>query len=685
MISNRNNFNPLIKIAFKASLLASMIALAACGGGGSDGFYGSASSGNSGTGGGTNTDVTTNSAVNITSLEINDSDTGNGIPSIGVNGAIAKVKVTNANGTPISDALVKFTGSEELVFGNASSSVLTDETGTAQLFFKPVSTQISGAYNITAEATYNGASITRNKYINVAATNIDLSALQLGDSILQSSGQTSVSLKVTDTTTKSGINGVPVSFSADCGQVNPNTYTSANQGDVVVTYKAVNIDGTLCSGTASINASTSNGFSNVSNRASIAIAAPSATAIVFPEGQDTIIGIEGSGSVSQALVSFKLYSNSTPLPGQEVEFSLVKSPFGLTIGQKGQSTWTVKTDENGDAPITIFPGTTPGPVEIKATIKDNPAIFALSKNITVATARPSQNNLSLSLSINSVEGWNTDGRTANVTMRVADKFGNAVPNGTILNFTAEGGQIGNSCSTQQVDKISLCSVTFSSQDFRPRNGRITILGIAEGEKLYMDNNKNNTFDSGDTLTRNIGDAYRDDNEDTAYDPGEFIYPLRTRETGECGSALALEPNIPQSCNNGLDAPLRRQTVIMLASSDPFFDNVTANTSVLAFDLYSFGATNNMSQPNLPMPSDTTVTAEINDNTENNISCKIIAESGYAKIPAVLDSKFGTVNGDVQRVSTRHTYGFSGCVPGDSVSITTTTPSGVSVKNSWVLI
>ncbi|RYY80212.1 MAG: hypothetical protein EOO69_03715 [Moraxellaceae bacterium] len=683
MISDSKNFNLLQNTGLKATLLATMIALSACGGGGSEGYFGNnGSSGNSGTDGNTDTGGTTQS-VNISTLEINDPDTGSAISSVGVNGAMAKVKVTTATGTPVVGALVKFSGGEELLFGNASSSVLTDQTGTAQLFFKPSSTQISGAYTLTADATFNGVTDTESKYINIAATNIDLSALQLGASTLQSSGQTSVSLKVIDSTTKNGINGVAVSFVADCGQINPDTSTSANQGDVLVTYKGVNADGTLCSGTVNLTASTNSGSNNVSKKTTLTIAAPNATAIMFPEGQNTIIGIEGSGSVSQAILNFRVYSNSTPLPGKEIEFSLVKSPFGLTIGQKGQTTWTVRTDEAGNAPITIFPGTTPGPVEIKATVKDNPTIFALSKNITVATARPSQNNLSLSLSINSIEGWNTDGRTATVTMRVADKFGNAVPDGTVLNFTAEGGQIGNSCSTQQVDKISLCSITFSSQDFRPRNGRITVLGVVEGEKLYIDNNKNNAFDQGDTLSRNIGDAYRDDNEDGAYNAGEFIYPLRTGETGSCGTALASEPNVPNTCSTSLDAPLRRQTILMLAGSEPFFDNVTVNSSLLSFDLYSIGAINNAGQYNLPMPSGTTVTAEIKDKTDNQISCEIVTESGYGTIPAVLDAKFGLVNGDVQRVSTRHTYRFSGCATGDSVTIITTTPGGTTTKSGWI--
>lgn len=670
---------------FKTTLLTAMITLAACGGGGSDGYYGGGVTPETPPSGEGTPDPSTgnSSAIVLAQFDILDPDTQKSISSVGVNGAIAKVKITTNDKIPVTNALVKFGGAAEFTFGNSSASVLTDKDGNAQLFFKPNSSQISGAYTVSIDASYNNLSVQGSKYINIAATNIDLSGLILGDKQLDSSGQTSVSLKVIDSNTKNGINGVPVSFTADCGQINPSTYTSANQGDVITTYKSISTDGTLCSGIVNIVATTNSGSSIISKKDTLTITAPTATSIVFPDGQDTIIGIVGSGSVGQAVLNFVAYSNSTPLPGKEIEFSLVKSPLGLSLGQKGKTIWTVKTDENGNAPITVYPGTTPGPVEIKATVKDNTSIFALSKNITVATARPSQNNISLSMSTNSVEGWGIDGTTASVTMRVADQFGNAVPDGTILNFTAEGGQIGNSCSTKQVDKISLCSVTFASQDFRPRNGRITILGVVEGEKAYIDNNKNNTFDAGDVLVRNIGDTYRDDDENVAYTVGELIYPLRTGEKGTCGQTNnATEPNINNTCTQNLDAPLRRQSIIMLAGSRPSFENVVFNTSLLSFDLYSIGARNNAGEYNLPMPGGTILSTEIKDNTENDLTCKIVIEGGDTKIPAVLDTKFGLVNGDIRRVNTKHFYRFSGCANGDTIAVITTTPSGFAQKTTW---
>lgn len=50
---------------------------------------------------------------------------------------------------------------------------------------------------------------------------------------------------------------------------------------------------------------------------------------------------------------------------------------------------------------------------------------------------------------------------------VTNANGQPVPDGTVVNFTTEGGSIPGSCVTQD----GVCSVTFTAQDPRPANGR----------------------------------------------------------------------------------------------------------------------------------------------------------------------------------------------------------------------
>ncbi|MEC7118843.1 MAG: hypothetical protein VXW65_02935 [Pseudomonadota bacterium] len=678
------------KVGARLTLLAAAVALASCGGGGGA----SDAVGNPKppaprpeAGGGTAVKV---DSLRVLEIGIYDA-AGNPLSNVGASGAVLKVKITTERGQAVKEALVNFSSSaDDLVFGNTSGAVLTDANGEAQLFFKPVSTEVSGAYTLFVAAMYDGSEgsfeANRSIKISVSPTNVSLTELAVGDAVLPSGGQTSISLKTQDIATNTPLNGVTVNFSSDCGQVTPSSYNSANQGDVLVSYKAVNADGTLCAGTVNINALTNAGSSSQNRTTSLVVEAPKVTSMLYPEGQAATIGIEGSGSSSQALVKFVVYSNNTPIAGKEVTFSLEKSPLGLSIGESGRTTWSVKTDENGEAPITIYPGSTPGPVEIRATVVDSPEIFALSKDISVASSRASQEGLSLALTANNIEGWNYDGTQSTLTMRVADKFGNAVPDGTVVNFTSEGGQIASSCATVKVEGISQCAVVFESQDFRPLDGRVTILAVVEGEKAYVDNNKNNMFDAGDMITSNIGDTFRDDNENGVYDAGELIYPLRSGAAGTCSSGLSVhrQPNMPNTCSEELDAPLRSQLVMLLAGSRPHIEVLEASRKYYEVKIWSIGPTDSAGNYILPMPGGTTVEGSIVKGSDSS-ECTLAFTSGESTIPSVVGTGFIAENaGRVPDLGTTHGFTMRDCTAIDALAITVTTPKGIKVSTLYAL-
>lgn len=677
----------LAKASLRMTVLAAAIALSACGGGGSSDSVNNAGTvpvdtGN-GTGGGTATVV---DSLTISEIGIYDTS-GAALSSVGVAGAVLKVKITTNDGKAVKNALVNFSSSAgELVFGNTSGAVLTDASGYAQLFFQPTSNDVSGAYTLTADASYGAYSANETLNIQVAATNIALTDLVLGSASLSSGGQTSVSLQTVDATSADPVNGVTVGFSADCGQMSPTSISSSNQGNVQSTYKATNVDGSLCAGTVNITGIVNSGSSSQSKTVSLTVASPKVTSILYPEGQSTSIGVQGSGSSSQANIKFVLYSNTTPLAGKAVKFTLTKSPIGLTIGEEGQTTWTVTTDENGEAPLVIYPGSTPGPVEIRAEVVDNPLIFALSKGITVASSRASQNGLSLSMTANNIEGWAYDGTQSTLTMRVADKFGNAVPDGTVVNFTAEGGQITSSCETAKVNGNSMCSVTFESQEFRPSDGRITVLAVVEGEKAYTDNNQNNAFDAGDVIINNIGDTFRDDDESGSYKAGEFIYPLRSGSTSACSTALSIakQPNLANTCNDGLDAPLRTQAIMLLAGSTPYYTPTVQTRSYYEVRINSVGPTDSAGKFVMPMPGGTTVVGSVVQNSDSS-ECELTFSSGEGTIPSVIPTNFIALNDNkVPDLATTHGYSLKNCLAGDGLVITTTTPKGRITKTLFTL-
>ena len=303
--------------------------------------------------------------------------------------------------------------------------------------------------------------------------------------------------------------------------------------------------------------------------------------------------------------------------------------------------------------------------------------------VVIEPAPPiSQERLSLSFDSNNIEGWDLDGVRSNITLRVADKFGNAVPEGAIVSFTAEGGQINSSCTIKLVDGFSQCSVAFESQQFRPTDGRVTILAVVDGQKSYVDNNQNNRFDAGDTLNDNIGDTFRDDNENGMYDAGEYIHPVRTGATGACASNpdLANQPNISNTCTATLDAPLRVQAVLLLAGSTASIQEKDPNASNLTKLELKIGSSRPL---NLPMPGGTVISGTVIKGTTDS-KCAIVGQSGESTIPSVIDTKFiatfiPTDDNTTLDLSTTHGFSLKECRRGDAIAVKAVTPKGRSTE------
>lgn len=602
--------------------------------------------------------------------------------SVSSAGGTFRAILQNGQNEPIANQIVNFTASStDIKFGNSSQSVLTDSQGIAQLSFTPVNATISGAYALSASASVDGTRLSETVNISVQSTNIELSNLILGQTDLPSAGQTSVTVQTLNSTTKDPINGISVNFTSDCGVLSPATLASSGTGNVTVSYSAVKADDTLCAGPVNISASAVGG-QNSSLTQQLNVAAAKPTQIEYPEGQSTVIGIKGSGSSSQATVKFVVYSDGTPLSGESITFNLSKAPKGTSIGELNNSAdYKVITNDKGEAPINIYPGETPGPVEIKATVDRDTNISALSKGIAIANARASQKGISLSTESNNIQGWDRDGEPVKLSMRVADSQGNPVPNGTVVNFTAEGGQIQQSCETTKVNDVSLCTVNFVSQNPRPKDGRITIMAVLEGEKSYVDANQNNAFDANEILTTNIGNTFRDDDEDGQYDPGELIYLREGESAGSdaCGTPSIIdEPNIADTCNGEIDALLREQMIMLFGSSTPALKEITYSPSGFVFKLNSVGPTDVSGKPNNPMPRNTKISASVK--AVEGSKCKLQVQGGVKEIPDVIPTGFiATNSGNVPDLATSHSFSFAGCVPGDIAEVTIAVPTAKSTS------
>jgi len=392
------------------------------------------------------------------------------------------------------------------------------------------------------------------------------------------------------------------------------------------------------------------------------------------------IYVQGSGSTTQSILKF-LVLDGTGLPyaNASVTATITTNPGGVGLGAaNSMSDLSLQSDSLGYVKFTIYAGTLPGPVQVKVKLSDT--AYAYSNNITVQSGPPAQDRLSLSVGTFNIEGQDIDGITTSLTVRVADRQGNAVPDGTVINFTSSGGQVQPSCATTRTNGISGCSVTFSSQAPRATNGRVSVLAFAEGVKNFTDANKNNVFDSGDTLF-DIGDAYRDDNEDGEYQAGEFVIPRGGGKT--CPTSYWGTPSRAGSCDSTTSATtVRSQAVLFMATSAAVLtkDSLVSVSSSIQMLTFRANSTTSCADGSkcLPMAAATRFTADTTDAT----ACTAGAVVGVT-VPSVsptsdLNMQLGTLH------SVLLTAADGKSCSGLSVRVTATSPSGLGTIVPFLL-
>jgi hypothetical protein len=644
--------------------------LAACGGGGgSPGTTTTGGGGNngggSGSGGSTATPTVALSVVNSSGASVNSL-------SIGASYA-ARALVKDAAGAAVSGKLVTFSASNTSLVSLAPTTALTDSNGVAQVVIAPASVTALGATTLSASATVGAASYTGQTDISVSSSSLSLSPLSVGSASLPSGGNTSLSVVASIGGSPAAGTPVNVTFSTSCGRINNTasnfSTTTDGSGTASAVFSAVNADGTLCSGPVTLTASSAG---STPKTATVTVASAVANAITFVSATPAQIYVAGSGALEQSLVRFKVLSGSTPLANVGVRFSLLANPLGVGLGSTGSTAdVNATTDSNGEATVSVFSGTVPGPVKVRATLTADSNVFAETQNLSVSSGPPSQKFMSLSVETFNIEGWAVDGTATKLTVRLADRQGNPVEDGTVVNFTAEGGQVASSCATQKVNGISGCSVDFISQNPRPSGGRVSVLAFTSGTKDYVDANGNNRFDAGDTLI-NIGDPFRDDNENGVYDFGEFV--VSRGGAGACTGSGWPFPARANTCDGSLATTVRQQAVILYSSTSPKITMLSRSAiSGVTFSLASYD--NDL----LPMPAGTKVTAEAGDATPTNgKSCAVdkIFGTTVANIPPVADPNVS--------LATPHQITVINCDAGDSISIKITSPSGLETTSVYML-
>jgi hypothetical protein len=657
----------------KAGWLALCVAvvMAGCGGGGSpDVPSATTSTGTTTTGTGTTTPTTATAPT----LDVAIYNAGSASTNIGFGGGyVARATLKNASGGAAAGTTVNFTLPDTSFATLTPASALTNSAGVAEVSIVPASITAAGASTLTATATLGSVTVTGKTDFSVSAPSLSLSAITASSTSLASGGNSTLSITALNGTQALTAQSANIAFGTTCGRINGidtgTTVATNGSGIASVTYSAINGAGVLCSGPVTVTATT---VGAAASSVALNVAAPTATAVTFVGASPAQIYVAGAGNAEQSILSFKVLSSAnTVLSGQAVSFTLQQNPAGVTLGQS-----SAITDANGLATVTVSAGTVPGPLKVRAALDANATTFAESQNLTVASGPASQKFMSLSVSKFNLEAATVDGTSSTLTARVADRQGNAVVDGTVVNFTAEGGQVGSSCATTTVAKISSCTVNFVSQNPRPANGRVSVLAYLEGTKDYTDLNGNNRYDAGvDTLIQ-LGDAYRDDNENLIYDAANDGFLFARGGTDACGvmQANGSFPSRGSTCDARLATTVRQMAVLAFASSSPRLTVTTLSTTQLSFLLSS----GDPGLERLAMPAGTTVAAAVIDNTPtNSLGCALTDFSGTTVV-----DKAPTPGAPTEDLRTSHQALFSGCVPGDAIKVTVTSPGGLATSSIY---
>lgn len=486
------------------------------------------------------TDTAGNPVTNITSI------------SPGVLTAVA----TDEAGRPLANQIVSAVATLG-VLAPDSGTALTDLNGVASFTLSSDGGLGAG----TATVSLGAASDSVNFQIGEANLRIgrfDGSSfiegeIQAGTTSLPAAGSTPLTVAVVDGNGDLVTSAVEVLFGSGCANLDPPLAGISREVNTVNGFATSTYTANGCTGTDNITAAIGQGNSPAAS-VSLTVASANVNSIAFVSAIPQSIALKGTGGQGReesSRVAFQVIDNTgAPASGVDVGFEL-----STTIGGLSLTNGTATTNEDGIAEAIVLAGNVSTAVRVKATIEvDGAQLSTVSDQLVVSTGLPDQDSISLSAVTLNPGGGNIDGITTEVTVRMADKFNNPVPDGTVAFFTAEFGSIDDSCELIG----GVCTVTWSSQEPRlpliynsiedslpdlafvstianrvcPDTGltglpcvsslgpifgrRSTISVFAVGEESFIDVNGNGVYDVGEPFD-DRPEAWLDKNENGEFD------------------------------------------------------------------------------------------------------------------------------------------------------------------------
>lgn len=549
-----------------------LAALAACGGGG--GSAGTQMVGaETGTGAGTGTGSVASAAMTLQLVDA----TGAALASPSLSQTEArnlKVTLKNAVGTVQAFKRVAVTlDSPFAVLTPQSGTQLTDAAGVAVFAIAPASVTSSGAVTATAKASVDGAEVSKTLDLQITAGNVALSGLAVTPASVQLGQSVNVSVNASVNGQPAASNSVTVAITSTCGTVSPASAQVDSSG------KASAVIQTTVSGSCSVAATTAGVASPAT--ASYTVTTAPVTGIQFVQVSPSVIYQQDSVGANSSIVKFKVIdSNGNPVSGQTVNAALINPTGGVHFCDAAAVAGSaVSAAPSGEVSFSVCSGTQPETVQVRATLAGASGIFTDSNILTVQTGLPTQRFFDiaadrLNLYCGGYFTSKVNNDFTNITVNLADRQGNPVPNGTPVALVTEGGQINSSNVSSCLIDGGACTVKLLCQDYRPlgslnlngsplgdpRPGRVTVLAMADGEESFIDANNNNRYDPGE-LFEDLGAPFMDKNEDglltlayknriTNTDEGEVSYPIAAEAKGSlvCPANSNVWLSQPGTCN-----------------------------------------------------------------------------------------------------------------------------------------
>jgi len=565
-----SKLSTLVRSAFAGVVL--LAGLVACGGGG-----GSAGNPSLGGGGGST------SAPAVLSVGLSSSTVTVANP------ATVTVTVTSRTGQPLPGLVVSF-ATTQLLGAFSAPTALTDAAGKATVQVAPKDASATGADSVLATVTVEGQVISGSSGFQMTATNVSLTSFISDVTTLAAYGQTSMTVLLAGTTAGNPVNVVANSTCVANGKatLTPAAVTTTT-GRAVFTYRDNGCGAVAATDSVQISIT----GTTITGSLALSLTSPTVSAIAFVSSSPDTIFLKGSGYVENSNVKFRVNDASgNGVPEQLVEFEPTTLAGGLLLeGQQGKV--TKKTDANGEVLVRVNAGTVPTPMRVKATLVGS-TISTVSSNLSIAVGLPSQQFFSLAQGTINIEGYSYDGTPNTYTVIASDRLGNPVPDGTAINFVAEGGQVQSSRLTAVANGVSRTTANYLSSQPKPLDGRITVVAYALGEESFLDVNGNNVFDANEDY-QDLGDIFIDRlfnfggrDPGTVYQSDRFDPSLGFNAAEDQFVSLSISGNAacrqpqntlldlridipvkPNSCNSGWGrAYVRRSTETILSASSP---------------------------------------------------------------------------------------------------------------------